>query len=222
MLSKILGPSGRTGPHTVEPLIADIQHSLDTGSTEQQTTDRLFDYINRIDYPDQSVDTRMLVPDLAAKMADALSIAETKKLYLVVAAKIYDIGKIAIDHEILSAERSLDKEELFEIQQHVNIAVQNILKSFKIFHPVLSIIKFHHERWDGSGYPWQLKNEEISVESQIIGLLDSLKAMISDRPYRPRMPLQQALNEIIQNKDRLFNPELVDVLLKILKQSTLS
>jgi len=150
-------------------------------------------------------------------MSVALNIPDNRKHHLNITAKVYDIGKLAIPHEILYAPRQLNKEETFEVQQHVNIGVQEILRFHKIFRPILSLVKFHHERWDGSGYPWELKQEEIPLESRMLGIVDTFKAMITERPYRQRLHLQDAVREIVQLKGSLFDPNLVSIFVQILQ-----
>jgi len=86
-----------------------------------------------------------------------------------------------------------------------------------VFAPLLAIIKFHHERWDGSGYPWKLKQEEIPEEARILGLVDVFKALATDRPYRARRPLGEVLDSMRQMRGSLFQAELVDALLRVVE-----
>jgi hypothetical protein len=222
LLADILGSTGMTGPHTIASLNAEISRFIEQGLDEVQIADLLYRLLSHVDYPDQKISTFHLVPDLVNRIGEGLGLPESKMHYLRISAKIYDIGKFAIPGDILYAPRELNEEERFEIQQHVNIGVQEILKNFKVFFPTLSIIKFHHERWNGTGYPWQLKEEEIPVESRILGLVDSFRALISDRPYRPRLPLKSAVDAVMLGKGELFDPEIVDLYLQILQRVKLS
>ncbi|MBN2433285.1 MAG: HD domain-containing protein [Acidobacteria bacterium] len=217
LIKTILGTPGETGAHTITLLNAEISHLIEEGLDEIQVSDLLYRLLSFIDYPDQKISTFHLVPDLVTRLGNHLGMPESKLHYLQIAAKIYDVGKFAIPGQILYAPRELSEEERFQIQQHVNIGVQEILKNFKMFFPTLSIIKFHHERWNGTGYPWQLKEEEIPVESRILGLVDTFKALISDRPYRPRLHLKNAVEELVRGKGELFDPDIINLYLQILQ-----
>jgi len=222
VLQTILGSAGETGAHTIVSLNSEISRFIEEGLDEHQVSDLLYRLLSFIDYPDQKISTFHLVPDLVTRLGEKLGLPDSKMHHLQMAAKIYDIGKFAIPGPILYAPRELNDEERFEIQQHVNIGVQEILKNFKMFFPTLSIIKFHHERWNGSGYPWQLKEEEIPVESRILGLVDSFKALISDRPYRPRLHLKNAVEELVRGKGELFDPDIIHIYLQILQRVNVS
>ncbi|RKX64382.1 MAG: hypothetical protein DRP42_06460, partial [Tenericutes bacterium] len=94
----------------------------------------------------------------------------------------------------------------------------DILKSNDFSYPVAQIVLQHHERLNGSGYPNKLKGDEILLEAKIIGVADVVEAMSSHRPYRPALGIEKALEEISQNKGILYDPEVVDVCLKLFKE----
>jgi HD-GYP domain-containing protein (c-di-GMP phosphodiesterase class II) len=92
------------------------------------------------------------------------------------------------------------------------------LKSIDFPWPIAQIVLQHHERLNGSGYPNNLKGDEIILEAKIIGVADVVEAMSSHRPYRPALGIDKALEEIIQNRGTLYDPEVVDICLKLFKE----
>lgn len=213
---EILGPSGTPGPHTTDPLNAVIERLLALGADEAPLTDIFSRLIWWLDQPDGTLQNIHLVPDLARRIGEELKIGEQKIRLLVLAARIYDIGKFSIPSEILYAPRILDETEHEAVVNHVKVA-QDILRLHRIFTPLLPIIKFHHERWDGSGYPWRLNGEEIPMESHILGITDVFKALVCDRPYRGRLSLPEAIQVIAKTRGQQFDPKLVDTTLRVLQ-----
>ena len=140
---------------------------------------------------------------------------ELKGIYL--AALIHDIGKIQVPAEILVKPGRLSENEFALIKIHPQ-AGYDILKNVKIPWPIADIIYQHHERLDGSGYPRGLKGDEIMPQARIIGVADVVEAMSSHRPYRPALGIEKALNEIENNKATLYDPDVVDVCLKLFRE----
>lgn len=131
------------------------------------------------------------------------------------ACLLHDIGNIAVHDAILTKEGALTEEERQEIQEHP-VKSFEILKPLAFLEDVNNIIKQHHERFDGSGYPDGLKGEEILVGARLMAIVDSFSAMISQRPYRNSLTVPEAKEELIKNKGSLFDPALVDTFLGIL------
>ncbi|PKP55036.1 hypothetical protein CVT91_16875, partial [Candidatus Atribacteria bacterium HGW-Atribacteria-1] len=134
-----------------------------------------------------------------------------------IAALVHDIGKINIPSEILSKPSKLNNMEFSLIKNHPKVGY-DILRRIDFFWPVAKIVLQHHEKIDGSGYPKGLKNNNILLEAKIIGVADVVEAMSSHRPYRPALGIDKALEEIYQNKGILYDPEVVDVCLKLFKK----
>lgn len=211
LYQEILGPNGKCGPHT-PPLINQlIQQLIQWGYDEQELTDLLSRLLGKLDYPNGAWEYTGFVTALCARLGKEVKLPDAKLRHLQIAARIYDIGKFAVRPDILFAPRVLSQPERLEVMNHVKAGVQDILKFHKIFAPVIPIIKFHHERWDGSGYPWHLKGEEIPLESQVLGISDVLRAMLTDRPYRPRMPLPEAIAQLRTQQGTLFDARLVEL-----------
>jgi len=125
------------------------------------------------------------------------------------AAMLHDIGKIAIPDSILLKPGSLNQLEYKLIQEHVNIGYK-ILKKVPMFKNIANIVKLHHERFDGSGYPDGLKGDEISVYAMIMGVADTFDAMTTRRIYKARMTSEGALEEIQSLSEKTFPKDVVD------------
>jgi len=157
------------------------------------------------------------VCQLAVPLAREMKLPEDKIEGIRIASLIHDIGKIGLPTEILSKPGKLTDIEFGLIKGHSQIGY-NILKSIDFSYPIANIVLQHHERLDGSGYPNNLKGDKTLLEAKIIGIADVVEAMSSFRPYRPAKGIDKALEEISQNKDILYDPEVVDACLKLFKE----
>jgi len=128
-------------------------------------------------------------------------------------ALLHDIGKIGIKERLLNKRDVLTAEEERSVQLHTVIG-ENILKTVDFFKPCLSIIRSHHERYDGNGYPDQLSGEHIDQKARIVAISDAFDAMTSTRPYRKALPLDYAISELIHGKGKQFDPQLVDIFIE--------
>ncbi|RKY00445.1 MAG: hypothetical protein DRP55_05735, partial [Spirochaetes bacterium] len=97
-----------------------------------------------------------------------------------------------------------------------------VLKEIDFPWPIAEIVYQHHERIDGSGYPRGLKDDEILLEARILAVADVVEAMSSHRPYRPAYTIEEALEEIVRNKGKLYDPEVVDACVKLFKEKKFS
>jgi PAS domain S-box-containing protein len=125
------------------------------------------------------------------------------------AGVIHDLGKISVPAEILSKPGKLSDSEFSLIKQHPQTGYE-ILKGIDFKWPVADIVLQHHERLDGSGYPYNLKKDEILLEARIIGVADVIEAMSSHRPYRPALGIDDAFEEITMNRGITYDPGVVD------------
>lgn len=133
------------------------------------------------------------------------------------AAVIHDIGKISVPSEILSKPMKLTDLEFSLIKTHAQSGY-DILKDIEFPWPVADVILQHHERMDGSGYPNGLKGDEILLESRIMCVADVVEAIASQRPYRPALGIDVALDEIEKNKGILYDRSVADACLKLFKE----
>lgn len=127
---------------------------------------------------------------------------------------LHDIGKVGISDAILLKPAKLTTQEYEIIKTHP-ITGYNMVSSLHIGKQVGPIIRGHHERWDGSGYPDGLRGDEIPLGARIIGICDVFDALMSDRPYRKAIPGTAALNYIQENSGKYFDPELVSIFAEV-------
>ncbi|WP_418790431.1 diguanylate cyclase [Phosphitispora sp. TUW77] len=152
----------------------------------------------------------------------AVSIAEEMGLLLEevkiirMGAFLHDVGKIEISRSILMKKGPLSEEEFETIRQHPFWGA-GIIKAVESLHPVIPLIKYHHERFDGSGYPLGLKGKQIPLHARILAVADSFDAMTTNRPYMKSKNLYEAIEELNQCSGKQFDPEIVDVFLDILQ-----
>lgn len=130
----------------------------------------------------------------------------------------HDIGKIGVPDSILLKEGKLTDDEYSEIKNHPTIGA-HILSNATIFQNIIPIVKHHHEKYDGNGYPSKLKGEDIPYFARIAAIADTFDAMTSKRTYRDALPLEVVIAEIERCKGTQFDPKLADVFLDILKNN---
>ncbi len=134
-----------------------------------------------------------------------------------IAALLHDIGKIGIPEAILNKDGPLTQEESRLIQEHPNIGA-NILQPIRELEEAIMGVKYHHEYYDGSGYPHGLKGNKIPLIAAIISVADVFDAMTTDRPYRNRLTKEEAIREIKRVSKRQLNPRIVSALVKIYEE----
>lgn len=145
-----------------------------------------------------------------------LNLSEEDLKILHLGGLFHDIGKIGIPDSILLKESSLTTDEYSQIKNHPSIG-SHILCNAKIFKSIIPIVKHHHEKYNGTGYPSQLKGTDIPYLVRITSIADAFDAMSSKRNYRNELTLDTIINEIEKNKGIQFDPEISDIFLNILK-----
>lgn len=156
------------------------------------------------------------VTHFALLIGKALGFSKDELLVLEQAALLHDIGKIGIPDHILRKPGPLTDSEWEVMRQHPDIG-QEILEHIQVLHLEQNMVRHHHERYDGNGYPDRLKGEEIPIYSRILGIADSFHAMVSDRPYRKALSVETAVEELKKNSGTQFDPELVEIFIKALE-----
>lgn len=136
---------------------------------------------------------------------------------LKISAILHDIGKIGISDLILAKPTALTEREFKKIQEHPVIGAE-ILRGISGMDRIVKAIKHHHERWDGKGYPENLKGDEIPLWARIIAVADTFDALTTSRPYRNKISVDEALNEIQRNIDKQFCPDCGMAFLKIMRE----
>lgn len=156
------------------------------------------------------------VAALTSAIAKAMKLDSniTEGIYFI--SILHDLGKMCIPLSILSKPACLSKAEIMLIQSHCNEGY-DILKNIEFPWPIAETILQHHERIDGSGYPYGLKDKDILLEAKILAVADTIEAMSSHRPYRPAIGLNKALKEIAKNKGILYDGLTVDVCIDLFK-----
>lgn len=136
---------------------------------------------------------------------------------LIHAAPMHDIGKIGIPDYVLLKPGKLDEEELALMRKHPEMGAKILDNStsplIKLAH---SVALYHHEKWDGSGYPFGLKGEAIPIEARIVAVADVFDALLNKRPYKEAWPVEKAVAEIETNRGKHFDPAIVDAMLQCL------
>ena len=152
--------------------------------------------------------------DLALAIATEMDLPKDTLDGIRMAGSIHDIGKLSIPAEILSKPTRLSEIEFSLIKEHSRKGYE-ILKDVESPWPLAEIVFQHHERMDGSGYPRKLKGEEILIEARILSVADVVEAMASDRPYRPGLGIDIALEEISKNRGILYDTGAVNACLRL-------
>jgi PAS domain S-box-containing protein/putative nucleotidyltransferase with HDIG domain len=157
------------------------------------------------------------VAKLACSIGIELGLSENQIEGVRVAGTLHDIGKIYVPAEILSRPGRLRQNEINLIKDHAQVGY-DLLSAIEFPWPVAKIVLQHHERINGSGYPFGLSGDEIMIEARIMSVADVVEAMASHRPYRPALSIEEALLEISQQRGVLYSAEAVDACIKVFTQ----
>ncbi len=153
----------------------------------------------------------------ATKIAEELDLHKDKIELIKQVTMLHDLGKIGISEQILQKKSKLTKKEFAEIKKHPQIGV-DIIRPIQSLRPIIPFMLFHHERWDGKGYPYGLKKENIPLGARIIAIADVYEALVSNRPYRRAYPKARAIKIIREGSGTQFDPDIVKIFLKILEK----
>jgi diguanylate cyclase (GGDEF)-like protein/putative nucleotidyltransferase with HDIG domain len=147
----------------------------------------------------------------AIAVAKELNLSEGEIEALRAAALLHDIGKLAVPEQIINKPGKLTKEEFEKMKVHPLVGAE-ILERVAFPYPVAPIVRSHHERWDGTGYPEGLSGQEIPIGARILAAVDCLDALASHRQYRPALPLVEAMAKVKEKAGKWFDPQVVDIL----------
>jgi putative nucleotidyltransferase with HDIG domain len=149
------------------------------------------------------------VQRIAVAVAEELGLPRERLDAVRLGGLFHDIGKIAVPDSILTKPGALDAEEFEAIKRHPADGAE-IVSHFSRLHDAAPLIRHHHERWDGEGYPDRLAGPEIPADACLVGLADAWDAMTTDRPYRPALTVEEAAAEVRRCRGTQFSPTVVD------------
>ena len=153
----------------------------------------------------------------AIEVGKQLGLSGAEMEALQAAALLHDIGKLAVPEHIISKPGRLTPEEFEKMKIHPVVGAE-ILERVRFPYPVVPIVRAHHEKWDGSGYPLGLKGTEIPIGARILSAVDYMDALASDRQYRRALPMEEAVKRLAAESGKSFDPKVVDLLLKHYRQ----
>ena len=155
---------------------------------------------------------------MTLRLARAMGLPEQDLVHIRRGALLHDIGKLSIPDSILLKPGPLSEEERDILRIHPAIAFE-ILTPITYLRPALDIPQYHHEKWDGSGYPRGLKGEEIPLVARLFAIVDVWDALSSDRPYRKKMPQKDVIEYLRKEAGRLFDPGIVEIFVPLITSS---
>lgn len=202
-------------------IIQDINSQLE--DTYQQLQNAYMESIQVLRYTVEAKDTYTRghsdrVSEYSVLIGKKLNLGEPELQTLRIGGLFHDIGKIGVPDSILLKPAKLTDDEYSEIKNHPSIGA-HILSSATIFNNIIPIVKHHHERFDGFGYPSNLCGTQIPYLARITAIADTFDAMTSKRTYRDSLPLEVVISEFQKNKGTQFDPELTDIFLNILENN---
>jgi HD-GYP domain-containing protein (c-di-GMP phosphodiesterase class II) len=156
------------------------------------------------------------VADYAQQIARVLKLSSDQTATIRLAARVHDVGKIAIPDRVLHKPGKLDRTEWELMKSHVAAGCK-VLERFDDYAHGVELVRCHHERIDGSGYPRGLGEKQIPLGAQIVGIADAIDAMSSDRPYRHAMPLSAVRDELVRLAGKQFGADVVEAALHVLE-----
>ena len=148
------------------------------------------------------------VTEMTVKLAEAIGISGDELIHIRRGSLLHDIGKMAIPDAILLKPGELEEKDMAVMREHPRLAKQ-LLSRIPYLVPALDIPMYHHEKWDGTGYPNGLKGEEIPLAARIFAVVDVFDALTSERPYRPAWPQKKALRYLKEQSGKHFDPRIV-------------
>lgn len=157
------------------------------------------------------------VTQLTVEFARMQGIPEDQLLLIRYGALLHDMGKLGVPDEILLKPGTLTDEEWAIMRRHTEFAYE-MLKDIKFLRPALDIPRYHHEKWDGTGYPFGLKGEEIPLPARMFALVDVWDALTNDRPYRQAWEPEQVIQYIRDNSGKHFDPNLVEPFIRLVTE----
>ena len=187
---------------------------------QRQTGEALSALVRVIDERDHhTLDHSERVSNYARTIAEALDLPQESIDSIASAALLHDVGKVGMADDILFNPRILNPQERKHAQEHAEVGAM-LLSKFPLFDKGAILVKHHHERYDGTGYPEGLKGKDIPLGSRIISVADAYQAMTEDRPYRRALSVDQAVAQLVAGSGTQFDPEIVQAFARVLQRQT--
>jgi putative nucleotidyltransferase with HDIG domain len=193
-------------------------HEITTADEAHRLAD-LADLADRLELKEgYAGDHTTAVSRLAVEIAAALGLDEEERRRVALGALLHDVGKLSVPDRILTKPGPLDDLEWAAMRRHAAFG-ERLLVHILDLPDVLAVVRSHHERWDGTGYPDGKHGEEIPLAARIVAVADAFHAMIEPRPYRAARPHARALGEIVAEAGAQFDPACVDALLTVIENA---
>ena len=186
----------------------------------QEAYDRTIEgWVKALDLRDRETEGHtQRVTEITVKLARKLNCTEDELVHIRRGALLHDMGKMGIPDEILQKPGPLTDDEWVVMCRHPQYAYQ-MLSPIKYLSQALIIPYYHHERWDGSGYPHKLKGKDIPLHARFFAVVDVWDALQSDRPYRKGLPSKEIVEYLQKEAGRLFDPEIVDIFIPLITET---
>ena len=213
------------------PLLLVLYFTFKTSMQRVDDTNRHLQQLNRlhvstietlamaIDAKDQITHGHIRrVQTLAVRLANQMGVADPSLIKAIeAAALLHDMGKLAVPEYILNKPGKLTPAEFDRMKSHASVGA-DILGAIDFPYPVTPIVRYHHENWDGTGYPQGLKGVDIPVGARILAVVDCFDALTSDRPYRPRLSNQDAIAILKERRGSMYDPLIVDTFARVYQE----
>jgi HD-GYP domain-containing protein (c-di-GMP phosphodiesterase class II) len=220
LIGLVLGIVWNTNPllslFIIAPVLFSIRSFEAVAGFRKETIEAVLKMAESIDYRDtQTYEHSQRLASLTRRLALRVDLTPDHAEEIVLASRVHDLGKIGISNDILLKQGPLTPEERKVMEEHPVIGA-SILVNYSAFKSSVDIVKHHHERWDGDGYPDGLRGDEIPLGARIIAVVDAFDSMIADRPYRRGMPVAQAVDRIKDAMGSQFDPKVCAAFIQML------
>ena len=200
----------------VVPVYLSMRSFASVARLHKETVGAVLKMAESIDYRDTGTyEHSQRLAEMTGHLARALLLTPEHVAEAVLASKVHDLGKIGISNDLLLKPGALSREERTAMVEHPTIGA-TILASFSAFQGSVDIVKHHHERWDGSGYPDRIKGNAIPLGSRIISVVDAFDSMTADRPYRRGMSVDDAVERLKNGIGSQFDPTVCATFIQVL------